>query len=207
VDEDLRATLVPNAVDTERFRPASPAQRAQARAALGIANVGPVVLFASRLVPKKNLPALVGAMSRGDAHLLVVGDGPERGTLAALGARVTHLARIEHERMPEVFAAADLFVLPSVGEGLPLSLIEAMASGLPCVVSDDPAFAPLAPCGGVVRVPLRALAGAIAAALGTSDTSRQAQSSAVRSWAVERYSVASFSRRYLELIDEAARER
>src|SRR5207245_982774 len=86
----------------------------------------------------------------GDVQFLVVGDGPERGALAPLAGRVVHIARLSHDRMPEAYAAADLFALPSVGEGLPLTLLEALSSGLRCVVSRDPSFAALASCDGVV---------------------------------------------------------
>jgi len=201
VAPDLRASLIPNAVDTSLFHVASDAERAAAREAFGIPRDAAVVLFAGRLVPKKHVRSLVDVLGHTDAHLFVVGDGPERDALAALGQRVTHVPRIPHARMPEAFAAADAFALPSTGEGLPLSLIEALASGLPCVVSDDPAFAGLAACDAVVRPPLAQLSSALADAL-AMPASRRATS---RAWAQARYGLARFRDAYLALLAEAAR--
>jgi glycosyltransferase involved in cell wall biosynthesis len=200
VASDLRASLIPNAVDTSLFRLSRGAERDAARAAFKIPRDAAVVLFAGRLVPKKNVRALVESLASSGSHLLVVGDGPEREALTALGDRVTHVARLPHERMPEAFAAADVFALPSVGEGLPLSLIEALASGLPCVVSDDTAFASLAGCDAVIRAPLTALRAAITQALAAPPTTR----AIARAWAEKRYGLARFRDAYLSLIAEAA---
>jgi D-inositol-3-phosphate glycosyltransferase len=206
IDASLRAETVANAVDLGRFRVASRDERRRARASLGIAADEPLVLFVGRLVPKKNLRALVAALSGVDVRVLVVGDGPERGALAPLGDRVTRLARLPHERMPEAYAAADLFALPSVGEGLPLSLIEALASGLRSIVSRDPSFDALGGCDGVVRSEIdpAALGDAILALLGEGVASRDRRTAAARSWAEERYGISTFGQRYLELVQAAA---
>jgi glycosyltransferase involved in cell wall biosynthesis len=206
VDSSLRAVTIANAVDLASFRVATEGDRDRARAALGVAGDRPLILFAGRLVPKKNLRALVAALEEGDMRLLVVGDGPERDALASLGDRVVHVMRLPHERMPDAFAAADLFALPSVGEGLPLSLIEALASGLPSVVSRDPSFESLDGCDGVLRsdVDPTALRDTILTALREDIASRKRRSAAARSWAETRYGLAAFGRRYLDLIEAAA---
>ena len=206
VDDSLRVETVANAVDLDRFRVVNRDERRQARASLGIAADKPLVLFVGRLVPKKNLRALVAALAEGDARLLVVGDGPERSALAPLGDRVVALPRLPHDRMPEAYAAADLFALPSVGEGLPLSLIEALASGLPSVVSRDPSFDALAACDGVVRSELdrAALRASIASLLAEDEATTDRRSAAARSWAQTRYGLPAFRRRYLELLEAAA---
>lgn len=205
VDSSLRAETVANAVDLASFRVATDDERSRARASLGISGDRPVVLFAGRLVPKKNLRTLLAALATGDTRLVVIGDGPERAALAPLGDHVVHVARLPHDRMPEAFAAADLFALPSVGEGLPLSLIEALASGLRCVVSRDPSFDALDGCDGVVRseVDPAALRDAIVTLLGEDRASRDRRSTAARSWAEARYGLGRFGRRYLELVGAA----
>jgi glycosyltransferase involved in cell wall biosynthesis len=209
IDASLRAETVANAVDLGRFRVVSRDERDQARASLGITGDQSVVLFAGRLVPKKNLRTLVTALAGVDVRLVVVGDGPERDALAPLGDRVFHVARLSHDRMPEAYAAADLFALPSVGEGLPLSLIEALGSGLRCIVSRDPSFDPLAGCDGVVRseVDPASLRDAIVTLLNEDAAARERRSAAARSWAEPRYGLEAFRSRYLELIQAAVRSR
>jgi len=206
VDASLRAETVANAVDLASFRVATHEERDRARASIGITGDRPVVLFAGRLVPKKNLRTLVAALADTEVRLVVVGDGPDRDALAPLGDRAVQIARLPHERMPDVFAAADAFALPSVGEGLPLSLIEALASGLTCVVSRDESFDALAGCDGIVRsvVEPAILRATIEGVLNESEGTRARRTAAARSWAEARYGLESFGRRYLGLVAAAA---
>lgn len=205
IDRRIGGIVIPNAVDIDRFSPADPAARLAARAALGLPASGAVVAFVGRLVPKKGLRLLVSALERlPAAHLVVVGDGPERGAVQALGRRATLHPQLPRERMPEVYRAADVFGLVSRDEGMPVALIEALACGLPAVVSDDPGFASLAACGGVTRV--AAEAGAIAAAMRSviaDPATRAARAGAARSWTIERHAPEAFAARYLELAERA----
>jgi D-inositol-3-phosphate glycosyltransferase len=209
VDPTLQSEHVPNAVDLSRFHPASAAERAAARRSFGISADATVVLFVGRLVAKKHLALVADALARVDApwHALVIGDGPERSALGPLGARVTHVADLPFARMPEAYAAADLFTLPSRDEGTPLTVLEAMAAGLPCVVSDDRAFDELAPCPGVVRA--AAAGAALAAAIGplVSDPGRRrAAGAATRAWAETHYGEERIARRYLDLVAKVSAE-
>jgi len=205
VDRRIGGIVIPNAVDTERFAPGDPERRAAARAALGLAPDGAVVAFVGRLVPKKGLPLLVSALERlPEARLIVVGDGPERELIGALGPRVTFHPQLPRHRMPEVYQAADVFGLVSRGEGLPVALLEALASGLPAVVSDDPGFESLAGCAGVTRV--RPEAGNVARAIRSllaDPGARAVQGAAARAWALERHTPAAFGSRYLALAEAA----
>ncbi len=108
---------------------------------------GPVLLMAGRLAEQKGhalmldaLPAILAA--RPDATLLIAGDGPLLWAVAAQVARrgLAGSVRLLGHRadLPELMAAADLLVLPSRFEGLPLVALEAMAAGLPVVASDAP---------------------------------------------------------------------
>ena len=103
----------------------------------------PRVLFTGRLHPQKNLDVLLDAWAevarRSDAHLVLLGDGPDRDRLRSK-AEALGLADRVHFPGPvdtpdEYLRAADLFVLPSVAEGMSNSLLEAMASSLPCIAS------------------------------------------------------------------------
>ena len=201
VDPSLASEHIPNAVDLARFQPATRDARAAARRAFGVPDAATVILFVGRLVAKKQLRELAAALARVDAswHLLVVGDGPERSALVPLGPRVTHVADLPFARMPEAYAAAEVFALPSRDEGTPLTVLEAMAAGLPCVVSDDRAFDELAPCAGVVR----ASAAELAAALGglVADPPRRSEAGrAARDWAERHYAEERIAARYLEIV-------
>lgn len=142
-----RVSVIPNGVDLTRFCPRTSETTSQARALLGIPQEAFVILTVGRLIPEKNHATLVRAFEAGlgrlpHARLLLVGDGPCRrdlerlvrareldGRVALLGARsdVDHLLR-----------AADLFVLPSLREGLSVALLEAMGSEVPAIASAIP---------------------------------------------------------------------
>jgi glycosyltransferase involved in cell wall biosynthesis len=136
-----RARVVPVGVDTERFRPDPEARRA-VREELGIRDDEPVAVLATRLEREKGVRvALEAARLLPPLRLLIAGTGHDERRLrraAGAGPRVTFLGRVDHDRLPRVLAAADLFVHPSLcDEGRPLSIVEAAAAGLPVVVSDS----------------------------------------------------------------------
>ena len=140
-----RAVAVGNGRDPAVFRP-DPAARAQVRAALGVPQDRVVVIAVSRLVREKGYPELAVAMRDVPAaELWVVGERltTERGddvrTVlhdAGLGPRLRLLGY--RDDVAALLAASDIFVLPSYFEGLPMSVIEAMLTGLPVVASDIP---------------------------------------------------------------------
>jgi len=134
-----RIALVPNGVDTERFRPQDPAP---ARRRLGLEADAFVVGFVGRLAPIKNLGALFRALPRvheavpGLAAVLV-GAGPEEGAVRRLASASPVADRVlllgERRDVPELLAAMSVFVLTSHSEAHPVALVEAMAAGLPAV--------------------------------------------------------------------------
>jgi colanic acid/amylovoran biosynthesis glycosyltransferase len=106
----------------------------------------PRLLCVGRLTPAKCQVLLVQACARlRDAgvafHLTLVGAGPDRGrvegAVAELGMqdRITLTGALNQNQVREQFAQADIFVLPSLAEGIPVVLMEAMASGVPCVTT------------------------------------------------------------------------
>jgi D-inositol-3-phosphate glycosyltransferase len=132
--------LIPNGVDVDRHRPLPQAERAALRARLGW-DERPRVLFVGRLVAKKGVEVALEAAAHADGtfRLLVVGPG-ELDAPPPDGVDV--LGPLAPERVRELYQAADAFLLPSRGEGFPVTAQEAMASGLPVVLGDDPAYAP-----------------------------------------------------------------
>ena len=138
-----RAIAIGNGRDPARFRPDA-AARTRLRSAMGVPDDRVVVIAVSRLVRHKGYPELAAAMAAvPDAELWVVGERLEsdRGDdMAALlrAARLGERLRLLGSRddVPSLLAAADIFVLPSYFEGLPMSVIEAMLTGLPVVACD-----------------------------------------------------------------------
>jgi len=123
---------VPNGIDLTRFSPAmgDPAM--------------PVVGTIAVLRPEKNLARLIRAFARISAdiasRLVIVGDGPERGMLETLVRSLNVADRVtftgHRDDIPALYAGFDVFALTSDTEQMPLSVMEAMASGLPVVATD-----------------------------------------------------------------------
>jgi len=130
---------VQNGVDAQAFHPATAEERRAHRAKLGVPSDRPLFLFLGRFVEKKGLPVLRELAKRLPAcHWLFAGWGPldPAGWLLP-NATVVPSPATKDLRM--LYQAADLLVLPSVGEGFPLSVQEAMACGTPALVGDDTA--------------------------------------------------------------------
>lgn len=137
------AVAVGNGRDPAVFRP-DPSTRAQMRHTLGVAEDTVAIVAVSRLVRAKGYAELADAMRAiPNAELWVVGKrlDSDRGDdmeallrAAGLGARLRMLGY--RADVPAILAAADIFVLPSYVEGLPMSVIEAMLTGLPVVATD-----------------------------------------------------------------------
>jgi glycosyltransferase involved in cell wall biosynthesis len=133
-----RTRFSPNGVDTDQFS-----------ASVGAGDPWRM-LSVGRLVPLKGHRYLIDALGAlaprwPQLRLTLLGDGPLRSDLLAqaralgVGDRLTILPGVAHAQMPALYAAHGLFVLPSMVEGFSLALLEAMASGLPAVISDIPA--------------------------------------------------------------------
>jgi D-inositol-3-phosphate glycosyltransferase len=143
-----------NGVDSDRYRPPEPVERVRLRRELGW-DERPRVLFVGRLVEKKGVSLAIEAAARAEGEFDVVLVGP--GDLDLAGARhVQLLGPQTPARVAELYRAADVFLLPSRGEGFPLTVQEAMASGLPVVLADDPAYSSvLKGCGAGVTLVAR----------------------------------------------------
>jgi glycosyltransferase involved in cell wall biosynthesis len=134
---DTRIAVIPNAVAIVDPVPPS----AQLRAELaGSDGTCPIVLAVARLDPQKGIEHLVRAAAEVPGAIFVIaGDGPDREGMEALARSLGVDRRVRflgHRRdVPELLAACDLFVLPSLYEGLPLSVLEAMAAGIPVIAT------------------------------------------------------------------------
>ena len=130
-----RVEVLGNGVDTNRFHPFSDVERVAARRSLGLPDEVPLALFVGRFVPKKGF-ALVAAAVSDDCHVAFVGGERPPGLD---DPRLHFVGALPPERMPEAYGCADVMVVASVGE-CPLTILEAMSSGLPVLVNDDPAL-------------------------------------------------------------------
>jgi 1,2-diacylglycerol 3-alpha-glucosyltransferase len=141
--------VVPTGVEIEAFRHLGPSVGHALRDKLGIRRNAPLLLLVSRLAQEKNIPLAFEALARvrrrlANAQLVLVGTGPQQAHLKRLVKRMkleqaVHFAgSVEHAEIPAFYAAADLFVFPSVTETQGLVLAEAFAAGLPVVALDNP---------------------------------------------------------------------
>ena len=185
-----RLRIIPNGVDTNRFRP-DPGQRARTRDALGLGGQF-VWLAAGRLMWKKDYPTMLKAMAKLPfENLLIAGEGPQQDELRALSpANVRFLG--PRDDMPQLMNACDALALSSVVEGLPMVLLEAAASGLPAVATVEPASR-VAPSGDP-----DALAAAMAEVAGMPPEARASLAQAARARAVAEYDLGAIVTRWEE---------
>jgi len=143
VGQDLPVVVLPNAVNVDRLRYRAP-DRALAREQMGIEISETVAIFAGRLDRQKGVARAIDLLTASAEidRLVIAGDGPDRDRLVKMvkkrgvAERVIFVGRVDPERLSELFSASDVMLVPSRRrEGLPMSTLEAAASGLPVVAS------------------------------------------------------------------------
>lgn len=121
-----KVRVIPNYVETDRFHPKT-SPRATSFC----------IGFVGRLDVQKNLPALLQAVTGLDVELLLVGYGPLRAQLEKIaessGTAIKFMGSLPNLELPAFLNSCDLFILPSLYEGHPKALLEAMACGLPVI--------------------------------------------------------------------------
>jgi glycosyltransferase involved in cell wall biosynthesis len=136
------SVVINNGIDLQKFDPTRAYK--DIRSQLGIAANDLLVLFIARFTAHKQPLALIKAFAQAAAqlphlHLLLVGDGDQKEEAVRLIDQLQLQDRITLEKfrqdVPDVLAAADIFVLPSLWEGLPIGLLEAMAMGKAIIAS------------------------------------------------------------------------
>jgi len=211
------ATVVHNGVDIAAFCPgeSEPALMAE----LGIAAGAPVVGTVGNLRPVKDYPCLLRSFALArrrvpEAVLVFVGDGAERPTLGAVAAElgVADAVRFAGDRsdVARLLRLFDVFALSSQTEGISVALLEAMATGLPAVVTDtggnpevvvEGVTGALVPVGGAERM------GEALAALLADPGRRRAWGDAARERVVAEFSLERMLSQYESIYDEAIRRR
>jgi phosphatidylinositol alpha-1,6-mannosyltransferase len=147
--DETRIHHIPNGVDTERFSPSSAGQKQTLRQSMGLPGDRPIALYVGVLDQRKNIQWLAEQWVANNAFgtgalLLAVGPQSRDDPLGTLRKRLVELAHrhpesfVLHDFHADVipyYRCADLLLLPSFKEGLPNVVLEAMASGLPCVAA------------------------------------------------------------------------
>lgn len=207
----LRATRIDNGVNTVRFSPDN-AVRCHGRAELGFSSDDFVVGVVARLAPVKNHDLLFKAFSKlapslsKHKKLLVVGDGLERARLETLADALGIASATQFlgdRRDTEVLLnAMDAYVLPSLSEGMNLTLLEAMSTGLPVIATR---------VGGNIEIVQHEISGFLVSLedpdemalrlsqLATNSGLRQKLGSAARALAVERFNEQDMVKKYSAL--------
>ena len=135
-----KLSVIPNGVDFDQFAAATPTDRKS----LGIPNAARIIITVGRLQQQKGISFLLDAAAEvcrdaPDCHFLIVGEGPDRDRLETMSNQRGIANRVHflggRNDVPNLLAASDLFILPSLWEGMPNSLLEAMAAGLPVIAT------------------------------------------------------------------------
>jgi len=193
--------VIPNGVDVSEYRP-DESRRAELRARLGIASTDVVFCSVARFDPQKDHRNLIEAFFRAFPHnpdvcLVMCGsrvtaDNAELMSFFPPGADLSRVHLLgSRDDVPWLLAASDYFVLSSLSEAFPCVLVEAMAAGLPCVVTDVGDSAEIVEGSGWVAPPRRftELAKMLEIASGLSGGEREAAAERARSRAVDLYDI------------------
>ena len=143
--DDYRFIVIPNGVDTEYFKPALKSENSDVNCKNNKSHIR--ILFVSRLIERKGLQHILPYLDKiaNNAHeevtLTVVGDGPYRENLeriakdCGVSSKVSFVGQKSREEILSFYQEADIFILPSSKEGMPNVVLEAMACGLPIVMT------------------------------------------------------------------------
>ncbi|MCH5249115.1 MAG: glycosyltransferase family 1 protein [Lachnospiraceae bacterium] len=132
-------TVINNAIDLDIYK-FDKDSREQIRQELGL--IGTVVGFVGRLHEQKNVLRMIDFFKavhkeQADSSLVIIGDGPLKEEVERRAKDIPNIFILgKRDNVPKFLSAMDVFLLPSLYEGLPVALVEAQAAGLPCVVSN-----------------------------------------------------------------------
>lgn len=132
---DVPVDIIYNGISLERFK--DDWDKESLKSELGVE--GPMILYVGRIEPRKGVGTLISAMKNINGRLVVVGNGStlpllrEKARHLGVLDRINFMGHVEYNRLPQLYGASDVFVLPSLSEAFGIVLLEAMASGVPVV--------------------------------------------------------------------------
>jgi len=152
--DQRKISVIHNGVDTTLFAPLASKKNADKKQ----------ILWVGRYVTGKGVEYLIEAFSLVQkkipgSHLVLVGDGPEKPLIENrirnlhLHSSVTLIDYLDNEELPEIYKNSDVFVLPSLMEGVPRTILEAMACGVPVVTTNIPHLVSIIDGAGLVVPP------------------------------------------------------
>jgi glycosyltransferase involved in cell wall biosynthesis len=212
-----RVLLIPNGIDSDYYSPDN-AMRQEMRKDLQFDDDDLVIVFSGRLDPVKNFELLLDVFERchqvdPKVKLLIVGDGPERRKIEQLSRQKNiHIGLVMAGQRVEVLPylrAGDVFLLTSHTEQMPLTILEAMAVGLPVIASDVGEIHHIIADGkdGFLRPTGAGVEGFAAALLSLKDASvRQIMRHAARAKIILSFQETTMIRRYQTLLDTLLRD-
>lgn len=142
--QTTRVLTLPNIADETIFKRCDPLEAVAARRRLGLPEHGRVALWPARLIEAKNIQPVLNALAAEDINsgqIVLIGDGPLRESVVrqiasrGLAGRVELRPSVPYADMPFYYRAADVFMLPSLHDPNPLSVVEALHCGLPVILS------------------------------------------------------------------------
>jgi glycosyltransferase involved in cell wall biosynthesis len=187
--------VIPNYVDTDVFRPFGNERDAE------------TLLFVGRIAPEKNLESLLEAIGSLQVKLVLIGEGKLRPELQRLfhgpDGKVTWEGNVPNSELPAYLNGVRAFVLPSLYEGHPKALLEAMSCGTPVIGADSPGIRELIHhrrTGLLCGVDSNGIRGAITELLGSSALCQEL------GWNARRYVLDNFSLEHIVEIESAMLE-
>ncbi len=199
--------FIVNGVDTQCFHPAQDAPEVAAlRSRFGLPARGPICLFVGRYVEKKGLPLMrLLAQRCPDVAFAFAGWGPLDPAQWSL-ANVNTFPGLSGSSLADLYRSSDVFILPSIGEGFPLVLQEALASGLPAICGEDtatadPAATPLLAAVQIDPAQPEATASRLEVAL-RETLAQPRDAEALHSFALTHYAWAQTASRYMAILQE-----
>ena len=206
---DMKISVIENGVDAERFDPGDIARASGEKTTR--------ILFVGRVSYEKGLQYLLPALSELDAdwRFTIVGQGPYTEEIKVMSkslgleSRIDWTGWVARDRLPDFYGDADIFVFPSTDEGMPNTVLEAMASGLPVIATQIPGVEDLIEDGrnGILVPPAdtASLQHALVSVL-DDEVKRTALGIAARNHVMSAFTWQKAAEKYLSLVKQAIRD-
>jgi len=140
LNDDIKLKYIQNGVDMEKYYPLSEKDKIELRNKKNINPEGRIYITVGSLIPRKNIKTIVhgfNILNDKNSLLLIVGDGTEKKELQLMSTKnVRFIGNVDN--VVEYLQVSDCFISASLAEGLPNTVLEAIACGLPAILSDIP---------------------------------------------------------------------